>query len=156
MKNKISISNRQNRLPVTDRIKNLIKEAVNQTLEYENVTFDCEVSVSMVNEAEIQSLNNTHRNIDKKTDVLSFPMYDGIKNGSCEFSGRAMLGDIVICAEVAARQARELCHSVPEEIAFLCIHSTLHLLGYDHVTSLEDEEDMCNRQRQIKERMGIE
>lgn len=155
MNHKISISNRQNRLPLTDNIKTLIKMAVNEALDYEGIAFDCDVSVSIVSEEEIQQLNNSHRSIDKKTDVLSFPMYDGIKDDKDAFNGKIMLGDIVICAPVAARQAKELQHTVGEEIAFLCIHSTLHLLGYDHVTSAEDEEDMCQRQREIKERMEI-
>lgn len=154
MKNRIAISNRQNRLPLTDNIKQHIKLAVCETLKYEGVDFPCDVSVSIVGKDEIRTLNSSHRKIDKETDVLSFPMYERVDSTFVP-NGRTLLGDIVICAEVAAKQARELEHSVPEEIAFLCIHSTLHLLGYDHVTSVEDEEDMCTRQKEIKERMGI-
>lgn len=154
MKTRISISNRQNRLPLTDGIRAYIRSAVNETLEYEKIPFPCDVSVVIVGRDEIQDLNNKHRQIDKATDVLSFPMYERV-DPSFVPQGRTVLGDIVICADVAARQARELCHTVGEEIAFLCIHSTLHLLGYDHVTCEEDEEDMCRRQREIKERMGI-
>ncbi len=154
MKNRIAISNRQNRLPLTDNIKQHIKLAVCETLKYEGIDFPCDVSVSIVGKDEIRTLNSSHRKIDKETDVLSFPMYERVDSTFVP-NGRTLLGDIVICAEVAAKQARELEHSVPEEIAFLCIHSTLHLLGYDHVTSVEDEEDMCYRQKEIKERMGI-
>lgn len=154
MKNRIAISNRQNRLPLTDNIKQHIKLAVCETLKYEGIDFPCDVSVSIVGKDEIRTLNSSHRKIDKETDVLSFPMYERVDSTFVP-NGRTLLGDIVICAEVAAKQARELEHSVPEEIAFLCIHSTLHLLGYDHVTSVEDEEDMCTRQKEIKERMGI-
>ena len=154
MKNRIAISNRQNRLPLTDNIKQHIKLAVCETLKYEGIDFPCDVSVSIVGKDEIRTLNSSHRKIDKETDVLSFPMYERVDSTFVP-NGRTLLGDIVICAEVAAKQALELEHSVPEEIAFLCIHSTLHLLGYDHVTSVEDEEDMCTRQKEIKERMGI-
>ncbi|MBR6534388.1 MAG: rRNA maturation RNase YbeY [Clostridia bacterium] len=154
MKNCIAISNRQNRLPLTDNIKQHIKLAVCETLKYEGIDFPCDVSVSIVSKDEIRTLNSSHRKIDKETDVLSFPMYERVDSTFVP-NGRTLLGDIVICAEVAAKQARELEHSVPEEIAFLCIHSTLHLLGYDHVKSVEDEEDMCTRQKEIKERMGI-
>ena len=151
MKNRIAISNRQNRLPLTDNIKQHIKLAVCETLKYEGIDFPCDVSVSIVGKDEIRTLNSSHRKIDKETDVLSFPMYERVDSTFVP-NGRTLLGDIVICAEVAAKQARELEHSVPEEIAFLCIHSTLHLLGYDHVTSVEDEEDMCTRQKESKER----
>lgn len=153
MKTKIFIENRQNRLPVTKDLRLIIRAAVEATLIFEDLEKPAEVSVSIVGADEIHQLNKEHRNIDKETDVLSFPMYDGEYEEYDMSSGRLNLGDIVICADVAAKQARELEHSVGEEIAFLCIHSTLHLLGYDHETSGEDEEDMFARQRAIKEYM---
>ena len=153
MKTKIFIENRQNRLPVTKDLRLIIRAAVEATLIFEDFERPAEVSVSIVGADEIHELNKTHRNIDKETDVLSFPMYDGEYEAHDLSSGRLNLGDIVICAEVCAKQARELEHSVGEEIAFLCIHSTLHLLGYDHETSEEDEEEMFARQRVIKEYM---
>ncbi len=153
MKTKIFIENRQNRLPVTKDLRLMVRAAVEATLIFEDIERPAEVSVSIVGADEIRTLNREHRNIDKETDVLSFPMYDGEYEEHDLSSGRLNLGDIVICAEVCAKQARELEHSVGEEIAFLCIHSTLHLLGYDHETSEEDEEDMFARQRVIKEYM---
>lgn len=153
MKTKIFIENRQNRLPVTKDLRLIIRAAVEATLIFEDFERPAEVSVSIVGADEIHELNKTHRNIDKETDVLSFPMYDGEYEAHDLSSGRLNLGDIVICAEVCAKQARELEHSVGEEMAFLCIHSTLHLLGYDHETSEEDEEEMFARQRVIKEYM---
>ncbi len=153
MKTKIFIENRQNRLPVTKDLRLIIRAAVEATLIFEDFERPAEVSVSIVGADEIHELNKTHRNIDRETDVLSFPMYDGEYEAHDLSSGRLNLGDIVICAEVCAKQARELEHSVGEEIAFLCIHSTLHLLGYDHETSEEDEEEMFARQRVIKEYM---
>ena len=153
MKTKIFIENRQNRLPVTKDLRLIMRAAIEVTLIFEDIERPAEVSVSIVGGEEIRKLNSEHRNIDKETDVLSFPMYDGEYEEHDLSSGRLNLGDIVICAEVCAKQARELEHSVGEEIAFLCIHSTLHLLGYDHETSEEDEEDMFARQRVIKEYM---
>ncbi len=153
MKTKIFIENRQNRLPVTKDLRLIIRAAVEATLIFEDFERPAEVSVSIVGADEIHELNKTHRNIDRETDVLSFPMYDGEYEAHDLSSGRLNLGDIVICAEVCAKQARELEHSVGEEMAFLCIHSTLHLLGYDHETSEEDEEEMFARQRVIKEYM---
>lgn len=153
MKTKIFIENRQNRLPLTKDLKLMMRAAIEATLIFEDFADPVEISVSVVGCEEIRQLNKTHRNIDKETDVLSFPLYDGEYEKHDISSGRLNLGDIVICADVCAKQARELEHSVGEEIAFLCIHSTLHLLGYDHETSEEDEEDMFARQRVIKEYM---
>lgn len=151
MKTKIFIENRQNRLPLTKDLKLIMRAAIEATLIFEDFKAPCEVSVSVVSAEEIHELNKQHRNVDKATDVLSFPMYDGEYEAHDMSSGRLNIGDIVLCADVCAKQARELEHSVGEEMAFLCIHSTLHLLGYDHETSEEDEEDMCQRQRAIKE-----
>lgn len=153
MKTKIFIENRQNRLPVTKDLRLIIRAAVEATLIFENFERPAEVSVSIVGKDEIRQLNKDHRNIDKETDVLSFPMYDGEYEAHDLSSGRLNLGDIVVCADVCAKQARQIGQSVSEEMAFLCIHSTLHLLGYDHETSEEDEEDMFARQRVIKEYM---
>lgn len=153
MKTKIFIENRQNRLPVTKDLRLIIRAAVEATLIFEDFERPVEVSVSIVGKDEIRQLNKDHRNIDKETDVLSFPMYDGEYEAHDLSSGRLNLGDIVVCADVCAKQARQIGQSVSEEMAFLCIHSTLHLLGYDHETSEEDEEDMFARQRVIKEYM---
>ena len=153
MKTKIFIENRQNRLPVTKDLRLIIRAAVEATLIFEDFERPAEVSVSIVGKDEIRQLNKDHRNIDKETDVLSFPMYDGEYEAHDLSSGRLNLGDIVVCADVCAKQTRQIGQSVSEEMAFLCIHSTLHLLGYDHETSEEDEEDMFARQRVIKEYM---
>lgn len=153
MKTRIFIENRQNRLPLTKDLKLMIRAAIEATLIFEDFEAPCEVSVSVVSSDEIRTLNREHRNKDKETDVLSFPMYDGEYEAHDLSSGRLNLGDIVLCADVCAKQARELEHSVGEEISFLCIHSTLHLLGYDHEMSQEDEDEMFARQRVIKEYM---
>ena len=153
MRTKIFIENRQNRLPITKDLRLIIRAAVEATLIFEDFEKPAEVSVSIVGADEIHELNKTHRNIDRETDVLSFPLYDGEYEDYDMSSGRLNLGDIVICADVCAKQARKIGQSVGEEMAFLCIHSTLHLLGYDHETSEEDEEDMFARQSVIKEYM---
>lgn len=79
---------------------------------------------------------------------MSFPQYEPFE-AARETDEPVTLGDIVISLERAAEQAKEVGHPFLDEVAFLCIHSTLHLLGYDHERSTEDEEDMCRRQRQI-------
>ena len=103
---------------------------------------------------QIQDLNKQYREKDAPTDVLSFPMYDDLNEASDEFMPVA-LGDIVISLEKAAKQGYEIGHSIYHEVAFLCVHSTLHLLGYDHETSKADEDDMFRRQKEIMEIMGF-
>ena len=99
------------------------------------------VSINLVDEQEIQNLNLKFRNIDKVTDVLSFPMLD-FQNGISEANGadRACLGDIAICKNVAKKQAEEYGHSYKRELAFLALHGFLHLLGYDHEVEGQESE----------------
>ena len=106
----------------------------------------------------IRELNKKFRNMDKPTDVLSFPLFD--------FEGESEeppideivnnLGDIVISLEKAREQAEEYGHSFERETAFLCVHSMLHLLGYDHEISEEDDKEMRARQTEIMKIMGLE
>ena len=129
----------------------LIREAIAETLFYERVFFDAEVSVTLCDDAYIKELNEKFRDKKAATDVLSFPMYDQgeLPSGTEADGATVVLGDIVVSVERAAAQAVELGHSTDREIAFLCIHSTLHLLGYDHELGKDEEEDMCRRQRDI-------
>ena len=103
-----------------------------------------EVSVVLVNNAEIHELNLLHRNMDKPTDVLSFPMDD-----------EETLGDIVISLEQAQIQANDYGHSLEREIGFLTVHSMLHLFGFDHETSEEDETEMFALQDEILGKMKL-
>ena len=139
---------------ITYKLKMLVRHAILATLEYEDVAVDLEVSVTFTNNEGIRELNREYRNIDRATDVLSFPQinYD---EGE-DISDGEMLGDIVISLERAREQAEEFGHSFERECAFLCAHSTLHLLGYDHEISDEDDADMRRRQREIMEKMGLE
>ena len=139
---------------ITYKLKMLVRRAILATLEYEDVESDLEVSVTFTNNEGIRELNREYRNIDRATDVLSFPQinYD---EGE-DISDGEMLGDIVISLERAREQAEEFGHSFERECAFLCAHSTLHLLGYDHEISDEDDADMRRRQREIMEKMGLE
>ena len=133
-------------------MKSLIRRAILATLDYEGFEFDTEVSVTFCDNEYIKVLNNEYRKKDSATDVLSFPMYD-IDELESETNpdGSVSLGDIVISLERAAEQANELGHSLKREVAFLVIHSTLHLLGYDHELSKDDEEAQCLAQREIVE-----
>ena len=95
--------------------------------------------------------------MDRPTDVLSFPMAEDDNNiGDFDMDkGAVLLGDIVISVEKIEEQAQEYMHSFERELAYLTIHSTLHLLGYDHVTSEEDEKEMTQKQDKIIESMGL-
>ena len=137
--------------------KMLIRSAIAETLFYERVFFDTEVSVTLCDNEYIKTLNKKFRDKNAATDVLSFPMYDEgeLPKGSDAEGATVILGDIVISVERAAAQAKELGHSLEREIAFLSIHSTLHLLGYDHERGKAEDEDMCRRQREIVAKLGL-
>lgn len=139
--------------------EDIVRQMVVAALDYENCPYEAEVSVTVVDDKEIQEINKTYRNIDKATDVLSFPMYQYEKAADFDNlddsafnpeSGELLLGDIVISAEKVTAQAKEYGHSKEREFAFLLVHSMLHLLGYDH---MEEEERLVmeSKQKEILE-----
>ena len=134
-------------------IKRTVREAARATLYAERFDADAELSVSFVTNESIRKLNLEHREKDSATDVLSFPMYtrEEISEILPDEDDTVMLGDVVLSLERAEEQAEELGHGFLREIAFLTIHSVLHLLGYDHELSSEEEEKQCERQREILE-----
>lgn len=135
--------------------KSVVRRAVMATLEHEKFPYDAEVSVTLCDNAYIRELNKQYRNKDKHTDVLSFPIYDNGEFDMGECISGAVLGDIVISLERAREQAIEIGNSFLREVAFLCVHSTLHLLGYDHERSKEDDELQCRLQNEIIEKIEI-
>lgn len=154
---KIDFENRQELLPLSYKLKMLVRRAVETTLDYEQYENPIEVSVTFTDNEGIRELNRKFRNIDRPTDVLSFPLFDYTGESEeppvDEFVG--MLGDIVISLEQAKKQAEEFGHSFEREAAFLTVHSMLHLLGYDHDAGGDEEADMRRRQREILDRMGL-
>ena len=154
---RIYFDNHQDKLPLTYHLKMLVREAIEATLDYEQYGNPCEVSVSFVDNAEIRDLNKKFRGIDKATDVLSFPLFDyeGESEEPPVDEMLGMLGDIVLSLEQADIQANEYGHSFEREVAFLTVHSMLHLLGYDHETGEEDEADMRRRQSAVMDLMGL-
>ncbi len=152
--------NEQSKIDVTDEHVDIIKKCIEATLENENVEYDCEVSLTITDNASIREINSETRNIDSPTDVLSFPMLDAM-DGFFEpyeedFSDDFLvLGDIVLSFERAYEQSNEYGHSFLREIGFLTVHSTLHLLGYDHETSKEDEEKMFAKQEEILNKINL-
>jgi probable rRNA maturation factor len=154
---KIYFENEQDKLPVTYKMKMLIRAAVEQTLDYEQYQNPCEVSVTFTDNEGIRKLNRKFRGINRKTDVLSFPLFDytGESEEPPIDEMKGMLGDVVLSLEQAQAQAEEYGHSFEREVAFLTVHSMLHLLGYDHETSEEDELDMRRRQTAVMEMLGL-
>ena len=137
-------------------LKMIVRRAILATLKYEDLIFGAEVSVTFCDNEYIKKLNAEFRNKDSATDVLSFPMYDfdDDTDPTENPDGSISLGDIVISLERAKEQAKELGNSFEREVAFLVIHSTLHLLGYDHERSKDDEEAQCLAQREIIESLS--
>lgn len=146
--------NEQKGYKITPSLRALIKRSIKATLEHQSIENDCEVSVTFTDNEKIHALNLEYRSIDRPTDVLSFPMYekDELENAV----GEITLGDIVISLERAGEQAEEFGHSFEREVSFLTVHSTLHLLGYDHELSENDEKEMFSLQDQIMKIIGIE
>ena len=142
---------------VTYSQKILIRKAIKATLAYEGYKNNAEISVTFTDNEGIRKLNREFRNLDRPTDVLSFPLTDYEATSAPladELCGS--LGDVVLSLERAKEQADEYGHSFEREIAFLVVHSMLHLLGYDHETGEEDELDMRRRQSEILKNMGLD
>lgn len=151
MKTRIYLTNDQDRIDMNPKDITLIKSAVRNALKFEKFDRNCEVSVTLVNNDAIRTLNREQRQIDRVTDVLSFPMFDE----DFDDGEYAILGDIVLSVERAKEQAEEYGHSFQRELAFLTVHSVLHLLGYDHELGKAEESEMFQRQEQILDKMGL-
>ena len=152
---KIYFENDQQKHSIHYKLKMLIRHTILETLDYEGMENDAEVSVTFVDDEGIRELNKRFRNMDKPTDVLSFPLYENGEFDDAECSLGAPLGDIVISVPRAKEQAEELGNSFVREVAFLTVHSTLHLLGYDHERSKEDDEVQCRHQKEIIDMLGL-
>ena len=134
-----------------------IRKCIEATLRLEGVNTDCEINVLVTNDAGIRSINAASRQIDKATDVLSFPMFD-LEAGAppsdwSEYldpeTELCPLGDMAISLERAAAQAKEFGHSLHREVGYLTIHSMLHLLGYDHLDEGPQKAQMRIREEEI-------
>jgi probable rRNA maturation factor len=157
----VLIEDLQGRIKVTDDMKELVERVVNCSLEFEKFTIPSEISVMFVDNEYIREINREHRNIDKPTDVLSFPivdMYEGVinsDNGDFDLDeDLLLLGDIVISLEMTKSQAEEYGHSFERELAFLLTHGVFHLLGYDH-DKPEREEKMISKQYGVLEVLNL-
>lgn len=135
--------------------KLVLRRAVVATLKHEGFDSDAEVSITLCDNEYIKKLNSEYRNKDTSTDVLSFPLYDFSMEDALIPGEAVPLGDIVISMERAKEQAKEIGNPFLKEVAFLTVHSMLHLLGYDHELGSEEEEAQCAAQREIIESFEI-
>lgn len=152
---KAIITNSQRKVNVTPELKELIIAACEATLKNEKFSEPAEVSITLVSDKKIREINREFREIDKATDVLSFPLGEnGIYDENPE-NGNLLLGDIVLSLERALSQSMEFGHSFEREAAYLTVHSMLHLLGYDHVNSEEEKAVMRKREEQVMELLDL-
>ena len=138
-------------------ITSVIRKCIEATLKAEKINTDCEINVLVTNDRGIQAINNASRNIDKATDVLSFPMFQ-LEAGNPPQNWEEYLdyetdlcplGDMCISLERATAQAKEFGHTVKREVGYLTIHSMLHLLGYDHLDEGEQKKQMRAREEAV-------
>ena len=154
----ISLCQKQNRYSSrSTHLFIIIKTCINETLKAERIAVPCEINVLVTNDEGIHIINKTSRDIDRPTDVLSFPMFEFIPGDPpadwVEFqdpaTGLVPLGDMCISLQRAEAQAKEFGHSLRREVGYLTIHSMLHLLGYDHLDEGVMKAQMREREEAI-------
>ncbi len=151
---KVLISNNQEKVKIPVGIRMLIRRCCSAVLNEENFSEDSEISVNFIDNDEIQKLNKQFRDINAPTDVLSFPQAE---NGKFERNDKNqyILGDIVISIEKAFEQANAYGHTLNREIAFLTVHSMLHILGYDHENDSLQALQMREKEEKILRQIGL-
>ena len=143
--------NEQSKYEITKDLLDLLEKVMQKSLEVEGLEDSWEISLLFVDNEEIRKINSEHRNIDKATDVLSFPMHE---KEDLKDAKEKILGDIVISLEKAEEQASEYGHSFEREVGFLTCHSMFHLMGYDHDTN-ENTDIMRAKEETVLESLGI-
>lgn len=152
---KVNITDNQKRIKLPTGTRLLIRKACIATLKLENFEDSAEINVMLVNDEIIRNMNEKFRQIDASTDVLSFPLGENGKYDTNPETGAKMLGDIVISVEHALSQADLYGHGLEREIAFLTVHSMLHLLGYDHVAGGLERTIMREKEEQVLDALGL-
>jgi len=146
---------------VPEGLEERLSTVITAALTAEQVDVPCEVNILVTDDAAIHQINLDMRNVDRPTDVLSFPMFElapGEKPGAEDAdpdTGLVPLGDMVLSLERAKAQAEEFGHSVEREVSYLAVHSVLHLLGYDHMDEGEMKAQMRGREEAILSGLGI-
>ncbi len=152
---RVAITNKQKKVKIPTGIRMLVRRACVAVLKMEQFLDSAEVEVTFVDDNEIHELNKEFRNIDRSTDVLSFPLGENGVYDTNPATGAKMLGDVVISLEHAVAQAEEYGHTLQREVAFLTVHSMLHLLGYDHVNGGIEAETMREKEEEVLVKMGL-
>ena len=146
---------------ISDEKRAFIRKVIRTALAAEGVTFPCEIDVLLTHDAGIHQINLDMRQVDRATDVLSFPEFDLTpgqlpdEEDADPGTGLVPLGDMVISMEHVAAQAKEYGHSQRRELAYLVTHSVLHLLGYDHLDEGPQKKQMREREEAILAELGI-
>lgn len=152
---KVNITDKQKKIKLPTGTRLLVRKACIATLEEEGFKEPAEIDVSFVTDEQIKELNAEFRKLDSATDVLSFPLGEnGVYDTNPE-TGAKMLGDVVISVEHALYQAELYGHGFEREVAFLAVHSVLHLLGYDHVNGGLEQVLMREKEESILEKLGL-
>ena len=147
---------------VDEGLRSFLRKVIRTALDAEGVDLPCEVSVLVTNDTGIHRVNVDMRGVDAHTDVLSFPMFElspGDKPSGEDAdpaTGLVPLGDMCISLERAKAQAKEYGHSNRRELAYLAVHSVLHLLGYDHLDEGPMKARMRGREEAIMAELGLE
>ncbi|MBQ7549202.1 MAG: rRNA maturation RNase YbeY [Clostridia bacterium] len=152
---KVIITNDQKSVKIPTGVRMLVRRCCNAVLVNERFEGSAEISVTFVDDVKIHELNLKYRNIDRSTDVLSFPLGENGVYDVNRDTGAKMLGDIVISMEHAVAQAGIYGHSLQREIAFLTVHSMLHLLGYDHETEGIERVRMREKEEAALTQLGL-
>ena len=142
----ISLENDQDIIVIPEKLEQLLNDGLNAVAKLHGLGEHEEVDITIVTDAEIHVLNRDYRNVDRATDVLSFALDED--GGEPELVGGPevhLLGDIIISAETAMRQAEEFGHGLEREIVYLAVHGLLHLLGYDH---MQEEDKVVMRAKE--------
>jgi len=146
---------------VNESQRAFIRKVIRTALAEEGMLLPCEVDVSITNDEGIHQINLEMREVDRPTDVLSFPVFDLLpgelpdQEDADPGTGLIPLGDMVISLERVAAQAKEYGHSNRRELAYLVVHSVLHLLGYDHLDEGPQKKQMRAREEAILAVLGI-
>ncbi len=153
---KVTITDKQKKIKMPTGIRMLLRRCCVAVLKTEKFSDPAEVNIYFVDDEEIHKLNNEFRKIDRPTDVLSFPLGEnGIYDINPE-TGAKMLGDIVISAQTAEKQASDYNQPFQREMAFLTAHSMLHLLGYDHEEGGIEAVRMQEKERIVMQLLGYQ
>lgn len=152
---KVNITDNQKRVKLPTGTRLLIRKSCIATLKLEEFADSAEVNVTIVSDEMIKEMNKQFRNIDSSTDVLSFPLGENGEYDTNPETGAKMLGDIVISIEHALAQAKLYGHGLEREVAFLTVHSMLHLLGYDHEKGGLERAMMREKEEQVLDALGL-